>query len=185
MQSSREQHGDEHRMLSPHPQSSTTDERLCEPIAQPPGGALVRAAPVPGRQAEQPSRASAPPATGVPSRPLSSADLRVVQLPPGPDHPGGMLYEVASRWSDIAPDNAKDVAGVAADSVVNPLADASSSGAERRTAAAPAVVGASSGAVRRVAASPAVVGVAAGAERLFSTLPSTRDASSAASSSRS
>ena len=51
----------------------------------------------------------------MPSRPLSSADLRVVQIPPGPDHPGGTLYEVASRWSDIAPDNAKDVAAVAAD----------------------------------------------------------------------
>ena len=81
--SSRElQHGDEHRVLSPSSKSTANVERLCEPIAQPSGGALVRAAPVPGRQAEQPSRASAPPATGVPSRPLSSADLRVVQLPP-------------------------------------------------------------------------------------------------------
>ena len=105
MQASRvgDQHDDEHRVLPPNTNSSALDERLCEPIALPSGGALVRAAPddeVSERRSRPPS---APPAPDVALEPSSRADLRVLRIPPGLDHPGGTMLQVASRWSDIAP----------------------------------------------------------------------------------
>ena len=138
--SSSKQHDDEHRVLSPASNSSREDERLCEPIALPSGGALVRAAPnsvVSERRSRPPSRASAPPAPGTALLPTPSADLRVLRTPPGHDHPGGTMLQVTSRWSEIAPPGHVDAAAVAATSVTNPLADASSSGAVRHTAASP------------------------------------------------
>ena len=33
------------------------------------------------------------------ARPVSSAPLRVVPITPGPDHPGGVRYEVSYRWN--------------------------------------------------------------------------------------
>ena len=131
--SSRElQHGDEHRVLSPSSKSTANVERLCEPIALPSGGALVRAAPdssIFERRSRPPSRASAPPAPDTAL--ISSADLRVLRIPPGLDHPGGTVLQVTSRWSDIAPPGYADAAAKAATPVANPLADASSSGAVR------------------------------------------------------
>ena len=126
---SEQQHDDEHRVLSSSTNSSTTDERLCEPIALPSGGALVRAAPnsaVFGRRSRPPSAPPAPDTTLLPS---SSADLRVLRIPPGPDHPGGTMLQVTSRWSEIALPGHADTATGAGTSVANPLADASSSGA--------------------------------------------------------
>ena len=181
---SKQLHDDEHRVLSSSTNSSATDERLCEPIALPSGGALVRAAPnseVFDRRSRPPSAPPAPDTTLLPS---SSADLRVLRIPPGLDHPGGTMLQVTSRWSEIAPPGHADTATEAGTSVANPLADASSSGAVRHTAASPTVVGEASGAERRDAAPPSAAGGAVGAERPVLTLPSTLDAPSAALPSR-
>ena len=97
---SEQQHDDEHRVLSSSTNSSTTDERLCEPIALPSGGALVRAAPnseVFDRRSRPPSAPPAPDTTLLPS---SSADLRVLRIPPGIDHPGGtMLVKTTKHYA--------------------------------------------------------------------------------------
>ena len=80
------------------------------PLRYPLGGALVRAAPnseVFDRRSRPPS---APPAPDTTLLPTSSADLRVLRIPPGLDHPGGTMLQVASRWSEIAPPGYVDTA---------------------------------------------------------------------------
>ena len=125
-ESSREQHGDEHRVLSPSSKSTTNVERLCEPIALPSGSALARAAPDSLRQSGSPSPPTALPNADASGRPLASADLRLVRDPPGLDHPGRTVVEVTSRWRDIAPEEWKRAAAEAANSMTDPPAFSSS-----------------------------------------------------------
>ncbi len=151
-ESSREQHGDEHRVLSPSSNSTRNVDRLCEPIALPSGSALVRSAPDSELRAGLPSPPTALPNAATSSRPLSSADLRLVRDPPGLDHPGRTVVEVTSRWRDIAPDDWKRAVAEAANSKTDQPADAGSSGAVRRAASPPSDGGVVPGAVRRVSA---------------------------------
>ena len=130
MQAPREgaQHDEERRALSNSPLSGTESERLCLPMAYPSGTAMAPA-PSPGPRSSlaefegETPRDSSPSAPGAKtkSRPLSSADVRLLRAATESDQLGGpALVEVISRWRDIAPDAADPPAASAA----TPTADA-------------------------------------------------------------
>ena len=128
MQASREdaKHAEERRALSNSPLSGTESERLCLPMAYPPGTAMAPA-PSPGPRSSlaefegETPRNSSPRAPETKSRPLSSADVRLLRAPTESDQLGGhALVEVISRWRDIAPGTAAPPAVSAA----TPTADA-------------------------------------------------------------
>ena len=130
MQASREdaKHDEERRALSLSPLSGTESERLCLPMAYPSGTAMAPA-PSPGPRSslaeyegETPGYSSLSlPAAETKSRPLSSADVRLLRAATDSDQLGGpALVEVISRWRDIAPDTADPSAVSAA----MPTADA-------------------------------------------------------------
>ena len=116
MQASREgaKHDEERRALSLSPLSGTGSERLCLPMAYPPGTAVAPAqSPGPrsslaGCGGETPGDSSpSAPAAETKSRQLSSADVRLLRATTESDQLGGpALVEVISRWRDIAPDTA-------------------------------------------------------------------------------
>ena len=113
MQASREdaKHAEERRALSNSPLSTNVVERLCLPMAYPSGTAMAPApSPGPrsslaGDEGETPGSSSpSAPAAETKSRPLSSADVRLLHAATESDQLGGLaLVEVLSRWRDIAP----------------------------------------------------------------------------------
>ena len=158
MQASREdaKHTEERRALSNSPLSTNVVERLCLPMAYPSGTAMAPA-PSPGPRSSlaesegETPRDSSPsaPAAETKSRPLSSADVRLLRAATESDQLGGpALVEVISRWRDIAPDTADPSAVSAATPTADaagttPTADAGgNSGAVRRSTTPPADAGA-------------------------------------------
>ena len=163
MQASREgaKHDEERRALSNSPLSTNVVERLCLPMAYPSGTAMAPA-PSPGPRSSlaesegETPRDSSPsaPAAETKSRPLSSADVRLLRAATESDQLGGpALVEVISRWRDIAPDTADPSAVSAATPTADaagttPTADAGgNSGAVRRSTTPPAGAGGNPGAV--------------------------------------
>ena len=117
-------------------------------------------------------RNSSPRAPETKSRPLSSADVRLLRAPTESDQLGGhALVEVISRWRDIAPGTAAPSAVSAATPTADaagttPTADAGGNpGAVRRSTTPPADAGGNPGAVRRVTTAPADAGDASCAVR--------------------
>ena len=73
-------------------------ERLCQPTT------FSSEATDLGLKSAQASALTKPPSTSADSPysaalPVSSAPLRIVPITPGPDHPGGVRYEVSYRWN--------------------------------------------------------------------------------------